>query len=79
MNLSSILLRVIRLQVVFLTETSDKGTNPQELVIGIVFRGAAGTQGAIHSSKYRFLHLNAWFTYFYSFLKEKTQLNQHPK
>lgn len=35
-----------------LTKMSHKGSNPQELVIGIVFREAAGTQGAINY-KYR--------------------------
>lgn len=59
---------------------SDKGSNSQELVIGIVFRGAAGTQDAIHLSKYRFLQVSELSIYFYPFLKKiKKELSQHPK
>lgn len=82
MNLFSIPLRVKCLQVFFfLAEMSHKGSNPQELVIGIVFREAAGTQVAI-KYKYRQMQLfpSEWIIYIFLFRQQgiKLRFYQHP-
>lgn len=58
--------------IFFLAEMSHKGSNPQELVIGIVLREATGTQGTI-KYKYRQIEVfpSEWVIYiFFSISKE---------
>lgn len=70
-NLSNVFSELNSCWYFFCLKMSSKGSNPQKLIIGIVFRRAAGTQGEIHSSKYKFLPLNGLSMYFFSLPKIK--------